>query len=652
MHFKAVTLLNSKYAIPVLMLALLAITFVLYQPGLFGNFIFDDYVNIVTNGQVHMTSLSWPDLATTLSSGLSSTLSRPLSMLSFGLNHYFSGLDPLAFKLTNLCIHLAASVGIYMLSRELLYIGLKPEAADRRKLQLLALFITACWALHPLNVSTVLYIVQRMTLLSSLIVIFTLVLYCKFRQDDTASKRQALITFGSICLLLVTGILFKETAALLVLFILALEIFLLHFQAASAAQRLFLRLYVVFLLIVPAILVLVLLELAPEEVIGNYTIRSFSMWERLLTEARALWEYIHWLIMPDTREFTLYHDNFPVSHSLLAPITTLFAVVGLAGLITFVWLYRKKLPMLGFGIAFFLAGHALESTFVALELVFEHRNYLPGFGLLFGGIYTLLNLPHFIMRKPVAVAFLAIFLIFLTHGTFQESRKWANVHDQLISSVRQSPDSHRINYSLGFLYLSVASQTPDMQETLEAASRYFLRASELDSRATRGHVGYILATSQLGKPIDAALMDDLAFRLQNYPLAENVLTEISMLSECWYGGFCKFEKESLIRLYNAIANNDASDAVVIQAILDQLGTAITNVFKSKDDGKALLYLAESIREELTVIDVKLVQIEMDQGNYLQARSVLQAALAKSANASLMEDLLRLSRELDQRENAE
>jgi hypothetical protein len=634
-----------------LLLALLVVTFLLYIPGLRGDFIFDDHINIVTNSNVHLTDLTWSSVVTTLKSGMASTLSRPLSMLSFGINHYFSGLDPAAFKLTNVFIHLACTIGVYLLSRELLNIALKPGTEGQRRLQLLSLFIAACWALHPLNVSSVLFIVQRMTLLSSLTVIFALVLYCRFRQNDTASSRRAIFTFATICMLLVIGILFKESAALLVLFILTIELFLLHFNAAAVGQRLFLRLYFIFLLIIPAIFVMAVLAVAPKEILGSYEIRDFTMWERLLTECRILWDYIYWLLMPDTRLFTLYHDSYPVSHGLLDPPTTLAAAAGLIGLMAFAWLLRKRLPLLCFGIAFFLAGHAMESTVVALELVFEHRNYLPSFGLLLGGIYTLLNLPQFLMRKEIAGGFLALFLVFLAHGTLLETRKWSNAYDQLLSNVQQYPDSHRINYGLGYLNLSLAARTPDVQETLEVASRYFQRAATLDARATRGHIGYLLANSQRGAPMDPALIDDLVHRLQDYPLEENGLTDISVLTECWYGGFCKFDKTTLTRLYNAIADNAVSDPLVLQAILDQVGTAIVDVFKNVEDGKAILYLAKSQREDMTIIELKLIQLEMSQGNYTAAREILRAALSKPDNANFREELERLDAQLTLLENA-
>jgi protein O-mannosyl-transferase len=637
--------LQHKRAVPCLLLALLVITFVAYEPGLYGNFIFDDQPNIVTNDKVHPTSLSWEAIRTTLSSGVASRISRPLSMLTFGLNYYLTGLNPLAFKLTNLLMHLLVSGGVYLLSRELLYIGLKPAREERRRLQLLALFVTACWALHPANVSTVLYVVQRMTVLSAGAAVYGLFFYCKFRQDETASRSRAAFAFLLLCLLLTAGILFKENAALLVLFILAVEVFLLHFDTPTAGQTLFLRLYLVLLLVLPAVLALLVLVFRPDLIIGGYGDRDFTLWERLMTEARVIWMYIYWLLMPDTRAFTFFHDGYLPSRGLFQPVTTAISIISLVALVLFTWIYRKRFPLFCFGIAFFLAGHTLESTIVPLELVFEHRNYLPGIGLLFGCIYMLLNLPgHFLQRGPAA-AFLGLFLFFLAQGTFMESTKWSNVYKQLIDAVVQNPDSHRINYELGYFHLHNAPKASDTKETLEIASEYFRRSTALDPRATRGHVGFILAESQQGNEPDKQIVDDLTFRLQHRFLTEDTFVDISMLTECWYGGFCKFDKSLLAGIYNAVANNDVSVPILAQGILDQVGTAIANVFNNREDGKALLYLARSLREDVTVIDLKLIRFEMSDRNYDKARELLLAAEARPHNEDFAAALASLASEL-------
>ena len=102
------------------LLALLAVTTAIYWAGLGGGYAFDDFPNIVNNPALHVTRLVWNQWLAAMLSSPASALQRPLAMLSFAINHYFTGLDPRPMKLTNLCIHLLNAVLVYGLIRSLL----------------------------------------------------------------------------------------------------------------------------------------------------------------------------------------------------------------------------------------------------------------------------------------------------------------------------------------------------------------------------------------------------------------------------------------------------------------------------------------------------------------------------------------------------
>ena len=101
---------------------------------------------------------------------------------------------------------------------------------------------------------------------------------------------------------------------------------------------------------------------------AGYELRSFTLLERLLTEARVLWFYLGLIVLPRFEAFGLYHDDISLSTGLLMPWTTLPALLGLAGLVGIAWHVRNRAPLLAFGIAWFLIGHSLESTVLPLEI--------------------------------------------------------------------------------------------------------------------------------------------------------------------------------------------------------------------------------------------------------------------------------------------
>jgi hypothetical protein len=107
------------------------------------------------------------------------------------------------------------------------------------------------------------------------------------------------------------------------------------------------------------------------------------MGERLLSQSRALCDYLFNIVLPNLRGGGIYHDDFTVSQSLTQPWTTLPAVLLVSGLVVGALLCHRRWPLLGFALLWYFVGHLLESTVFPLELYFEHRNYLPMFGILF-----------------------------------------------------------------------------------------------------------------------------------------------------------------------------------------------------------------------------------------------------------------------------
>jgi hypothetical protein len=207
-----------------------------------------------------------------------------------------------------------------------------------------------------------------------------------------------------------------------------------------------------------------------------------------------------------------------------------------------------------------------------------------------------------------------------------------------MSMVRANPDSHRANYSLGFFLIDIAANTPDNSDIYASASSYHQRAAQLDPYSIRGHVGMIVADSQRGAPLNQAIVDELEYRLRNLPLPRSALDDFSMLADCFYRNYCKFEKSLLARLLTAISRNEATEAIAIQATLDQLGTAVATVFGQPEDGLAILYLARNKRQILTVIDLKLMELEIKRGNYTQAQRLIDEARQRGGNQGLLESV--------------
>ncbi len=112
---------------------------------------------------------------------------------------------------------------------------------------------------------------------------------------------------------------------------------------------------------------------------AGYSSRHFTMLERLLTETRIVVWYLSLLLWPAPSRMSIEHD-VELSTSLLNPLTTLPAMIFLGVLCWLILRYRRRYPLLSYGGAWFFLNLVIESTVVPLELIFEHRLYLPSVG--------------------------------------------------------------------------------------------------------------------------------------------------------------------------------------------------------------------------------------------------------------------------------
>jgi len=358
--------------------AALVITYTVYSPGLRGTFLFDDFATLPKLSNygdlAHPRALLYYILGSGHDFG-----GRPLSHLSFLIDDYAWPSEPRLFKRTNVLLHLLAGTLV-------LWLGLLLGRARRLGEHTAAwgaLLGAALWLLHPLWVSTTLYVVQRMAILSAILVVAGLTTYVSGRLRLARGQvRSGLAGMATgIGLFTPLAYLAKENGALLPLLALVAEATVLRgLPVPQCAQASFRRLRAV-LLGLPNLAIVAYFVLIWDEVLAGYSQRAFSLGERLLTEPRALWSYVRDLLLPRIQTGGLYHDDYQASTGLLSPWTTLPALIGLLLALPAALRLRQTRPLLSFAVLFFLAGHTLESTFIPLELYFEHRNYLPAAGL-------------------------------------------------------------------------------------------------------------------------------------------------------------------------------------------------------------------------------------------------------------------------------
>lgn len=406
----------AAFGLPLLLL----LAAVALWPGIHGPFLFDDEPNLKNlrelNGRLDRESIG---VYLSLFPGVPG---RPLSALSFIINDFSWPSEPLGFKLTNLWIHLLNGVLVFGLARTLFRAYAKGGAARGIHPDLVALGCAAIWLLNPIQVSAVFLTVQRMTELAATFLFAGLwgfaAMAPKARTSYRAGLAIAVLGVGTVL-----SFLSKENGALVPLLALVTCATLLRESICHlplASRGVLLAGMALPSLAVIAMLVRITFD-APE---GHFATRDFGLWERLMTESRVLLDYVRLIFAPQLSSSSLYNDDYSISRGLLTPISTLPAIISVLGALAVGLATLRRAPLVAFGLLWFLTGHLMESSVVALEIYFEHRNYLPLFGpALAIAVGLARSQGHW--RRPAFIGF-TTWLIFASTITHLQARAWGN----------------------------------------------------------------------------------------------------------------------------------------------------------------------------------------------------------------------------------
>lgn len=395
----------------------LSLVWWLYLPGLSGGFLFDDFPNLAPLG-AYGGIADWTSFKDFVLSGFSGPTGRPISLASFALDANTWPADPYPFKRTNLLIHLLTGCFVLWSSLKLLAL----LGTDSRKAAWIALISATLWLLHPLFVSTTLYVVQRMAQLSALFVLAGMTAFLHGR-GLLENRRLAAYVFmtGGLGLGTLLAVLSKENGALLPVLVLVIE-WVLRARPQVIKPH---KLWHLVCVQLPALALLAYLALHIDLSPDLWPARNFDQPERLLTQARVMWDYLGALFMPHVEGNGLFQDGYVISRGWLSPPSTLFAALGLAMLFGLGVALRRRSPLVAVSILFFFAGHLLESSVIGLEIHFEHRNYLPAAFLFLPLAAAPFWRTHRIDARLLAAPLLA-FLVLLTFTSHQRTQLWGD----------------------------------------------------------------------------------------------------------------------------------------------------------------------------------------------------------------------------------
>ena len=419
---------------------------------------FDDHPNIVNNTNIHLSSFELKELKNTIYSNGSDKMYRPVACFTFAMNWYVGGMDVFGYHLVNIFIHILSSIFLYLVMVKLLSIKRNNGKKFNHKYEI-ALLASLLWAVNPVNVQAVTYIVQRMASLAALFSIISIYFYLQFRTQ----KKNLYLLGGLIFFLL--SFFSKENAAILPFSLLLIE--LVFFMNVSGKQVLKKIPLLILCCIIVFSIAMLFLNINPIGLL-KYENRLFTPSQRILTEFRILVYYLYQIIIPNISSLSIHHD-IVVSQSLFNPLSTFFSIIFITFMISFSIVSIKRYPLLGFAILFYFLNHIVESSIIGLELMFEHRNYFPSMFLFLPLSYFFVNLRDKYKIKSGFMFYtihLMILILIICYGmtTYLRNYDWKTEKSLWEDAMEKAPASSRPVHNLAWSYYG---RIGDIDKTLE-----------------------------------------------------------------------------------------------------------------------------------------------------------------------------------------
>ncbi|MDX1756689.1 MAG: hypothetical protein R3175_11565 [Marinobacter sp.] len=596
------------------LMVLLVLGWTAFSPGLSGPFMLDDFDNL---GALEVGVTDIRSFEEYMSMGNAGPLDRPISKLSFLLNDNAWPSDPESFKRTNLLIHLLVGVLVFIAARQVSRIFRKSDSADW-----IAIVCTGIWLLHPIQVSTVLYPVQRMAQLSALFVLagVCFYFYMRCRVKEWNFRRLSILSVG-LGVFGLLAVFSKENGALLPMFIAVAE---LTIFSKFDSDRLFAwwRRLCIWL---PSLIILAYLLYIPRWM-GGYTYREFTLVERIITEPVILWDYLFSMFSLQVHGLGLFQDDYPIYSSLLSPAAGAAALLTALALVGAL-LLRKKYPVLCFGVLWYFSGHLVESTTVALELYFEHRNYVSMFGVTLAFAYF--AKAGFEKLSTEFARFYGVFLpaLIMIVGaiTYGYSTEWGDENRILTIWATEHPYSPRAQRTYA-QHLANMGYPEAALDSLDVSHDSFPHDLSIPIMS----MGISCAFNREQRYEPEALLE----QFDAYQWTDGLRPAASHLSEMMWPTGCEHLAEGVASLLGNAVRFEGARVSGIAALLVIAG----DIRKRAGDGDGALSLYLKVDDLKPSVDsaTRIAGLFLGAGNYPEARRALEVAIERDSVSGISE----------------
>ncbi|OVE81598.1 hypothetical protein BVY03_03075 [bacterium K02(2017)] len=156
----------------------------------------------------------------------------------FGLNYFYFNLDPFAFRVINVGIHILNSCLIFIIFKKIYSHVLKNDGYSWQKISFWAFVSTFLYALNPVALYGVVYVVQRYILIATFISLLAIYSFLKGLIDGRDNKKYNWIWYYVSAILFFVAVRCKEQAVMLPAIFFVLTILIVKINKKNILQLL------------------------------------------------------------------------------------------------------------------------------------------------------------------------------------------------------------------------------------------------------------------------------------------------------------------------------------------------------------------------------------------------------------------------------
>jgi tetratricopeptide (TPR) repeat protein len=214
--------------------------------------------------------------------------------------------------------------------------------------------------------------------------------------------------------------------------------------------------------------------------------------------------YLSLIFFPHPSRLNLDYD-FPLSHSLFNPMTTLLSLIFIIGLIGLAFYLAKRERLISFCILWFFGNLVIESSIIPLAIIFEHRTYLPSMMVC---LVPVLLGDRFVRMNWLKIGLACVVVGVFSFWTYQRNQVWQSEFSLWSDVVEKSPNKARPQHNLG---LALADQG-----MTDKAITHYQKALEIDPNLYQSQLNWgkaLMVKDQIDAAIDHYLA---ALRIKPY----------------------------------------------------------------------------------------------------------------------------------------